>query len=132
MPGPTCPCLGPCSHSDLRQALGTSEAVINEDIEATLRAVANGSPSLEITNENNFAAPARARRRGGVCYKEKGSNEFSERLDLGDLNQTQRRAILQPREVSTTKRKVSQRELLSEINVQKEKTARLELVLEDT
>jgi hypothetical protein len=32
---------------------------------------ANGSPSLSITNENNYATPARARRRGGVCYKDK-------------------------------------------------------------
>jgi hypothetical protein len=132
MPRPTCPCTGPCSHNDPRQALGTNEAVINEDIEATLRVVANGSPSLAITNENNFATFARARRRGGVWYKEKGSNESSEILDLGDLHQTPRRAILQSLEVSTTKRKASQRELLSEINVQKEKTARLELVLEDT
>jgi hypothetical protein len=125
MPGPICPCLGPCSHSDLQHAVGTHEVVINEDIEATLRAVTNGSPCLSITIENNYATPARARRRGCVCYKQKGSYEFSERLDHDDLDQTPRHAILQPREVSTTKRKVSQRELLSEINVQKENTARL-------
>jgi hypothetical protein len=68
-----------------------------------------------------------------VCYKEKGLNKFSERVPVpGDSNETPRRAILQPREISTTKRKVIHRELLSEINVQKENTAMLELVLEDT